>query len=298
MDPAIGGLAQGLNSAIQQYMGVNVQQMKDQYTNQQAFEQKKSLMDYEQGQKKEFEGFQNQQELMRQSALESYKLAIAGQVDGDTAAEMHPKAFGLVKNFKIANSRWPTVDEADKLFKPLQQDEQKKLNRDNKINTAILQYTEKLEKNPILLKMKQSAVDLDSVGQITEIARGGNTVAASALGVKMARAMGEVGVLTESDITRYVTSGQLGRKAGDKLSLWLKGKPTDTTLDEINSIGQVLKDSYARKTQPIYDTYINRLSENMDISKEEAATRLDVPYAGGVKGKAGKSETDPLGLGI
>ena len=302
MDPAIGGLAQGLNTAIQQYMGMNVQQMQGDYQSQQQFQQKKGLMDYEQGQKMQFENYQNSQELIRQSALEAYKQSLEGQIDGDTAAEMHPKAFGLVKNFKLENKRWPTVDEADKLFKPLQQDEQKELNRLSRIDTSMLNYTEKLENNHVLKKMEQQGIDLDVIGELTSLAQGGNTIAGNALGTKMARAMGEVGALTDSDVTKYVESKQLSRMAADKLSKWMKGKPSDATVEEIGEIANVLNASYKVKTQPIYDKYVNRLSENMGISKEEAARRLDVPYSGMTKGKGAKTvggvtlEKDSLGL--
>ena len=43
---------------------------------------------------------------------------------------------------------------------------------------------------------------------LIDLVKSGNTVAFSALGTKTAKAMGEVGVLTESDIARYVRSGR------------------------------------------------------------------------------------------
>lgn len=150
----------------------------------------------------------------------------------------------------------------------------------DRIDKNILQYSEALEKNPVVKGMRTQEVSLGQMDNLINLAANGNTVASSAMGTKMARAMGEVGVLTESDIKRYVQSGQLARGAGDKLSLMAQGRPTETTMEEISQIASVLKDSYATKVQPVYDTYVNRLSRNLDITPEDAAFRLDVPYSG------------------
>lgn len=290
MNNEIGGLAQGLNQAIQQYLGTSIQVAQDNRKQQQAWEQKLS-----------FDKIDQENQLVRESALAAYKKTLEGQIDPDTAAQAHPKAADIVRAFEKQNGRLPSVDEADKLFKRLEMDEQKELNRESRINTTILNYTERLEKNPILLKFREQGIAFDTLTELTDLAKSGNTVASASIGTKMAKAMGEVGVLTENDVKRYVQSKQLSRAAGDKLMSWAKGRPTDATLDEIQQINGAFQDIFGKKISPIYDTYINRLSENMGISKEEAAKRLDVPYSGNVKGKGGKvkpTESDPLGLGI
>lgn len=170
-------------------------------------------------------------------------------------------------------------------------------NREDRINKTVLQYTESLEKNFVLREMRRQNIGMDAAVNLLGLAEEGNTVAASALGMKIARGLGEVGVLTESDVVRYIQSGQLDRKAADILSRWLQGKPTEATLNEIDQISQAIEDSFATRVQPIYDDYVNRLARNLKISPEDAAYRLAVPYSGENKGGGGDStafESDVL----
>lgn len=150
--------------------------------------------------------------------------------------------------------------------------------REERINKDILAYSESLEKNPVVKDLKKQQIGLDQVDELVGSVMNGNTVAASALGTKMARAMGEVGVLTETDISRYVQSGRLDRKAADTLSRWTRGRPTEATVNEIAQIADVLRDSFGAKIQPIYNTYADRLSVNYGLTPEEAARRLVIPY--------------------
>jgi hypothetical protein len=163
--------------------------------------------------------------------------------------------------------------------------------RDDKIRKEVIDYSEKLEGNIVTKQMKKEGIALGQMDQLIELVRGGNTVASAALGTKMARAMGEVGVLTESDVTRYIESGQLTRKAGDKLLRMIEGKPTDATIGEIEQIGTALRDSFQKKVQPTYDDYVRRLAINAGMPTSEAATRLQVPYAGNkiIRAKSKKS---------
>jgi hypothetical protein len=167
----------------------------------------------------------------------------------------------------------------------------------DRMDKNILTYSEALEKNPTVKGMRTQDVSLGQMDNVINLAKQGNTVAASAMGTKMARAMGEVGVLTDSDVKRYVQSGQLARGTGDKLSRMMQGRPTDATLEEISQIAAVLKNSYASKVQPVYDTYVNRLSRNLNITPEEAAFRLDVPYTGKKALKALPSSGSGVDLG-
>lgn len=156
--------------------------------------------------------------------------------------------------------------------------ENQKENRDLRIDNQILQYSNQLENNYILKDLNKQQIGFNQVNDLIGLTNSGNTIAANALGMKMARGLGEVGVLTESDISRYVQSGQLNRAVADKLSRWVNGKPTDATVEEIGQISNVLKQSWDSKVQPIYNRYVERLSKNYEIPIEEAADRLGVPY--------------------
>lgn len=128
--------------------------------------------------------------------------------------------------------------------------DEKEKNRQLRIDKTVLDWKVKMRNDPEIKTLYSQKIGLGQIDDITKIAQGGNTVAATALGVKMARGMGEVGVLTDGDVTRYVQSGRLDRKAGDILSRWLQGRPTTATMAELSQISNVLQDNFIQKVQP------------------------------------------------
>jgi len=163
--------------------------------------------------------------------------------------------------------------------------------KDERLGAAALNYWKTLETNPVIKTLKQQDVGLGQVDALISLVNSGNTVASNALGTKMARGMGEVGVLTDADVYRYVQSGQLARGAADKLSRMIKGIPTEATLDEMKDITRVLRQSYEQKIQPIYNDAIDRFAANYDLSPEEASKRLVIPYTRSKK--SGLKSIDP-----
>ncbi len=179
-------------------------------------------------------------------------------------------------------------------------DEAQRRRREN----DILAYTERLEKNPQLLALKNQEFGMSQIPNLIDLIKSGNTVASAALGLKMAKGLGEVGVMTEKDVTRYVQSGMLTQAIADKILRLAKGKPTDATLDEMNKIQEYLAVSTKEKMNDIYGKYVNRLSRNYKIDEEEAAFLMDVPYdpvyknsnSGATGAGDGGQKADPLGI--
>lgn len=136
------------------------------------------------------------------------------------------------------------------------------------------------QRDPIIKEANKQDLSLNAVNALQRLTEEGNTVAFSGLGTKMARGMGEVGVLTEQDIKRYVRSGRLDRKAADTLSSWVRGRPTEATLSEIGQITDVINDSFQSKLQPRYDRYIETYSKQEGVTPEEFASKLSLPYSG------------------
>lgn len=146
-------------------------------------------------------------------------------------------------------------------------------------------FSQYAEKDPILVQMKKENIALDQVERLIALTEAGNDMAGgSALGAKMARAMGEVGVLTDRDIVNYVTNGQLDKKAADVLSRWTMGKPSQATLNDLKQISKVIKDSYAQKVQPIYNKYATRLSDFYEIPMDVAYRAMDAGEGYSTKG--------------
>lgn len=145
----------------------------------------------------------------------------------------------------------------------------------NKINDKVVAEGNKAEAN--LKKLREQGLALDQVGTLIAQARNGNSISANAVGTKLARAMGEVGALTESDVTRYVSNGAILPKTGDILNKWLEGKPSDATLEEINQITSILSSKLKDKYQDVLKPHVQRMVGNYGLSEEEAYSRLGYP---------------------
>lgn len=173
-------------------------------------------------------------------------------------------------------------------------------NRDaERTQARFRQYLLDIEqRDPVIKQLRQQGIGLSQVNDLVGLVKAGNTVAAAAMGTKMARGMGEVGVLTESDITRYVQSGQLDRKAGDTLSKWLRGVPTQATLSEIQSISAALGGTFRDKVQPRYDQYIESYAKSEKMTPSQMASELALTYVGKrrAEGQAPSSGEIPIAL--
>jgi hypothetical protein len=117
----------------------------------------------------------------------------------------------------------------------------------------------------------------DQVNKLMDAAKDGNQIAFNAVGTKMARAMSEVGVLTESDVSRYVEGGSLTRKAGDSLLRMINGKPSEATMEDINEITQVLKEAHGSRLAPIFEDFANDAVQQLGKTREQAYKELGFP---------------------
>lgn len=149
---------------------------------------------------------------------------------------------------------------------------------DDKFKNRLNNQKNRLINDPRIKPLHAQDIGLRQVGEIMNMVKDGNTVAAGALGVKMAKAMGEVGVLTDQDVLRYVQSGRLDRMAADKLSRMIRGVPSDATQAEIGQIASVLRDSFSEKIQPIYNEYIDQFSQVEGLTPDEVSKKMAIPY--------------------
>lgn len=176
-------------------------------------------------------------------------------------------------------------------------EEEQGLKRDERTKGRYRQYVLDMEqRDPVIKQLRKEQIGISQVGRLIDIVKDGNTVAANALGVKMARGMGEVGVLTESDITRYITSGQLSRSAGDKLNKMILGRPTDASLNELQEITNVLEQTFNERIQPRYDQYIESYAQIEQMKPDELANALSLDYSGSRRRGNDSSNNDPLGI--
>lgn len=173
-------------------------------------------------------------------------------------------------------------------------DSDRDLTRQLRIDKGIADIGLKIDSHPVIKKLRDQEISLGQVSELLDLVKSGNTVASAAMGIKMAKAMGEVGVMTDQDIKRYVQSGKLTQSAGDKLSKWAKGVPSEATQAEITEMVNMMKGSFDQKIQPFLDRQVNLVSRNYGLTPEDAAFKLDVPYTG-MTGKKVASQVNTLG---
>jgi len=120
-----------------------------------------------------------------------------------------------------------------------------------------------LKDDPTYELISKQRLEFDQVGDIIKQAESGNENAIAALGTKLARAMGEVGVLTDTDVVRYVQGTSWGRNLK---TWWDKGAKGQLP-------SEVLKD-----IQDNIKTIDNKLKQNEERVFKRAKSRIKSAY--------------------
>lgn len=164
---------------------------------------------------------------------------------------------------------------------------------ERQFNTLVDAGRRRLESNT--KAFRDSIMTTEDLGEMSRLMREGNTLAASTYAAKYARGVArEVGVLTESDLTRYTNSKQLARKSADIINQWMNGRPTDATIEELNLITQALNEKTQQHIQSFANQEIERMSKSTKRPVEEISDYLGYSYDPSVKafGKKEKSTSD------
>jgi len=190
-----------------------------------------------------------------------------------------------------------SVNPRAKILEPSTRSEEADLRHQDRMAKAVTDFGKQIETHPVIKTLMAQDVGINQVEELAHLVNEGNSVAAAGMGIKMAKAMGEVGVMTEQDIKRYIQSGKLTQGAGDTLHKWMTGTPSKATMQEISQISGALRDSFGSKIQPIYDRHIERFARAYKITPEEASYQLALPYKSNSSKKSnGGGSGDPLGI--
>jgi hypothetical protein len=100
---------------------------------------------------------------------------------------------------------------------------------------------------------------LEDIAPLVEQVKAGNQNAAAALGTRLARAMGEVGVLTDADVTRYVQGTSWGRKLLDWYKKGAEGSPSEETLKEIVKNAKTISSKLQGNLKKVYKNAESRM---------------------------------------
>lgn len=171
-----------------------------------------------------------------------------------------------------------------------------------RLDDKMMAVAMKMRSDPMIKELEKQGVGFDAADTLISAARQGNTMAFAALGTKMARAMGEVGVLTDKDVTRYVTSPMLARKIADKANILFSGRPTETTQQELAIIAKVMEQKFKTRIASVANHYSNLAVANYGVSPAEAYRRLNAQFyqppssAPAAPSGAAPKSNDPLGV--
>jgi len=127
--------------------------------------------------------------------------------------------------------------------------------RQQEINTA----RGFMKDDPRFKKAMEQSMEFDSVEALMKQAEAGNQQAVGALGTKLARAMGEVGVLTDTDVVRYVAGQSWGRKLKDWFAKGATGELSPETLKGITSNLKELRSKLGKDVSTVYDSSASRM---------------------------------------
>ena len=158
----------------------------------------------------------------------------------------------------------------------------------SKDKNIVARYQLNLKTDPEFKKSSEIIAASNTLEELLTKASQGNEVAFSDASTMAAKNIGEVGMLSESDVTRYSQGGSISRKVADKIAKLSRGVSSELTIDDMREISKALKLKAEERKSTAIESQANMMSTNLDISLEEARKLL-----GGSTGKK-----DPLGLGL
>ena len=155
--------------------------------------------------------------------------------------------------------------------------DQRKREEDRRLNEAYTKFADRMQKDKQFQALESQGMNFSQIDRLLDAARKGNEVSVAALGSKMARAMGEVGVLTDADVTRYLGTLSYGRKINSWFEKGMKGQLPKPQTDEIQQVADIMKTLHKEQIMPIYNKYANLMVANYGVAPEEALKKLAAP---------------------
>lgn len=234
--------------------------------------------------------FENQERLKDPSSPESIA---ARQVVEQTTGEKVPTDLSyseLQEMYKYYNLKEQVESRlaASKLnyqLKEQQQTErltQRQQEENRRFGKQINDEAQRLGRGDAVIKKAREQMETFSeLEPLLEATEQGNQAAIAALGTRMARAMGEVGVLTDQDVVRYLGNTSWARQVSSWLKKGAAGQLPEGQLEDLKAMVSMMEDIYNKKIggqmdqaakvlMKRYPTYVNGTSgerEEMTLDK-------------------------------
>lgn len=210
-----------------------------------------------------------------QNMLQEFKIRTAGQEDQLSARD---RAYLALQERQTALREQELAGRSERQQRSFdQKDIDRQLRAEDKVYKVISDY----EKHPVVKELGKQGLSFDQADALIGQMEQGNQIALGALGTKMARAMGEVGVLTDQDVKRYIQAQSLVQKAQDTAGRNFMGELSDETIKDIKDVTSKMKKGFGKKRKDLYDRYVKRAYENYGkqagLELEDVETRFAMP---------------------
>jgi hypothetical protein len=132
----------------------------------------------------------------------------------------------------------------------------------------IAKFQKDMTLYPTFKESRNALLATKEVRNVLEGAKRGDKTALKTLGVKLAKAFGEKGALSESDVTRYIQSAGIAGKTESAIAEWVGGKLSDSAARSIEVILDDMEKVNKRNVDSIYDDFAEKFSkaEGLDIN--------------------------------
>lgn len=166
---------------------------------------------------------------------------------------------------QMEDKRWAEGEKRRQAELERREDKDRQQERQQRITTA----RGMIKDDPRFKKVMEQSMEFDSVNELLGEAEKGNQQAVGALGTKLARAMGEVGVLTDTDVVRYVAGQSWGRKLQDWFAKGAKGELSADTIKGIKANLKVLKEKLNKDVNKVVSNSTSRMKAAYPDMAEE-----------------------------
>ena len=195
----------------------------------------------------------------REALMEQYRQLARGE-ESAASRDLRERQIAAYEAQTRAQAKKAETDvERQESKEKLAQEREERLARSAQLNAA----RGLLKDDPRAKKALEQGMALESIEPLLKEIESGNEMAVQSLGTQLARAMGEVGVLTDTDVIRYVQGTSWGRKLKD---WWTRGAEGELPPEAIDGI---------RKNIKAINT---NLTKNLDSVYTNAAGRMKVAF--------------------
>lgn len=163
-----------------------------------------------------------------------------------------------------------------------------------------LEMVKALESNKVYQEAEKSLATVDRLYELIDMNRKNGGTTLSALGTGMARFMGEVGVLTDEDVIRYIQNPSIPGRIKDTFFRLKSGQASDVTLDSIKEVIETIEKYHVQNQKFVADKIGGRRARvTRDITEKEAKEILGPTKSPSIKSNVNKKlKENPKGSNI